>query len=636
MKPKLYIFLFFMSLFSPAFAQEITVNTNQVISVEPNTLMSVHGTLWNQAPGYFLNQGQILLKDSLINDNPDSCFKKTQPGSVTLFGNEQHITGTQPVRFDSLLLDGNAGTKFAHLNIYIDKFFDLKDRRFSTTQDTTFLRNPSANAIARNTGFISSALNGTFVRYTNSTNVYLFPVGDSLPVFRYRPVEIMPASANAAQFAVRFVNIDPTSEGFDRNRKDTTICVVNPDFFHRINSLSAATATLKIFYESSDAVRKGIAQWDKISSPVYQWNNKTSQASDGGNYWQLDNWNNYDAEAFAFVGSKPEVFVTVMPNDSILCEGDTMQLSATSNPDWIYNWSDGQTGNPVLITQGGTYYVTVTDTSLPVSCPVNSRDTVTIQFIADFIASLSTPDSIICEGNTTTLFALPDSNSFSYAWFESGTLLQGENQSSLEVSQQGFYYAQISNICFSHLTPTYFIIVLKNTHADFYYTPDTVLLLEPETFISTSSSDSINPITGYTWSINGTPSYYSSSFTHTFETADSFLISLIIGTEEGCQDTVEKWIFVQNIRKLFIPSGFTPNGDGLNEEFSIYGIGLERWDMYIYNRWGELIWNGTNRFWDGNTASGKPVQEDAYVYVIKATFKDKTQVVRSGTVQVLR
>ncbi len=635
MKYFFYKSVFLLAFHWVSFAQEIMVNTDQVISVQKNTLMSVHGPLWNQTQGYFLNQGQILLKDSLINDNPDSCFKQTNPGSVTLFGSEQHITGTQPIRFDSLILAGTA-TKFVHLNIYIDRFLDLKDRRLSTTRDTTFLRNPVANSLARTSGFISSDLGGTFVRYTRSTATYLFPVGDSLPVFRYRPVEIIPATANNAQFAVRFVNADPTSEGFDRTLKDSSICVVNPDYFHRINSLSATTATLNIHYENTDDVRKGVAQWDKFSSPAYQWNNKTLQATDGGSFWQLPAWNRFDSEAFAFVGVKPEVFISVLPDDSLLCEGDTMQLSATDNPDWIYNWSNGQTGNPIFITQGGTYYVTVTDTSLPVSCPVNSQDTINIQFIADFTASLSTPDSIICEGTSTILYANPDSNSYSYTWYESGTLLQGENQSSLNVSTEGFYYVEISNICFTRLSPTYYIVVLRNTMADFTYSPDTILLLEPAEFTSTSVSDSGNPIVSYTWSINEIPSYFSSTFTHTFQQADSFLITLVIDTEEGCRDTVRKRIKVHNVRKLFVPSAFTPNGDGLNDVFSIYGVGLERWDMFIYNRWGELVWNGTNEFWNGESRTGKPVQEDAYVFVIKAVFKDKTQVVRSGTVQVLR
>ncbi len=625
-----------LTVFSVALGQKIiTVNTNQVISILPKTLMSVHGQLWNQQQGYFLNQGTLMLKDSLINDNPDSCFVKTNPGNVILFGNEQHITGTQPIRFDTLTLQGNSGTKFAHINIYIDKELNLNDKRLSTTNDSAFVRNTNTNAIKRTTGFVSSDLNGTLVRFTNSTNTYLFPVGDSLPVFRYRPVEITPKNSSQQIFAVRFVNYDPNTENFDRTKKDTTICIVNPDYFHRVNSLTNSAADIKIYYEPQEQVKKGIAQWDKTTGN-YQWNNKTQLATNSGNSWKLLNWNNYDKEAFAFVGERPFSNITIIPNDTILCEGDTLTLQATQNSDWTYQWSNGQTGNPLQITQGGSYYVIVSDTSLPTPCPTPSSDTVNITLIKDFTPVITIDDSIICLNDSALITVQPDNDSlYNYQWYKEGSLLTGANSNSIYAGTQGIYYAEISNICFSYLTTPVFLVVLDSTNADFYWKPDTILLLEPAHFFSTSTSNAGNPIIEYTWTINGSPSYYSADFEHIFEQADTFLVGLEINTAEGCKDTIYKWILVNNIRLLYIPNAFTPNNDGLNELFEVKGTGIERIETTIFNRWGELIWQGVNKFWDG-TSRGVPVQEGAYVFIIKARFRDKSEVVRSGTVQIIR
>jgi gliding motility-associated-like protein len=72
--------------------------------------------------------------------------------------------------------------------------------------------------------------------------------------------------------------------------------------------------------------------------------------------------------------------------------------------------------------------------------------------------------------------------------------------------------------------------------------------------------------------------------------------------------------------RLWFPDAFTPNGDGLNDYFRPYGVGVERYSMQIFNRWGELVfetvslqsgWDGTNK---GNSCVG-----DTYVFT--ATYE---------------
>ncbi|MFN8166203.1 MAG: gliding motility-associated C-terminal domain-containing protein [Bacteroidia bacterium] len=70
---------------------------------------------------------------------------------------------------------------------------------------------------------------------------------------------------------------------------------------------------------------------------------------------------------------------------------------------------------------------------------------------------------------------------------------------------------------------------------------------------------------------------------------------------------------------IYIPSAFTPNGDGINDAFFVKGEGIRDFHLYIYNRWGEVIFESTNAKsqWDG-TFQGKPVQQDVYVYQVFA------------------
>lgn len=76
-------------------------------------------------------------------------------------------------------------------------------------------------------------------------------------------------------------------------------------------------------------------------------------------------------------------------------------------------------------------------------------------------------------------------------------------------------------------------------------------------------------------------------------------------------DTVE----IDTCPLFFIPNAFTPDGDGLNEVFKVEGVGLNEFQLYIFNRWGQLIFESKDPEvgWDG-TFKGNPVQVDVYVY----------------------
>jgi gliding motility-associated-like protein len=70
---------------------------------------------------------------------------------------------------------------------------------------------------------------------------------------------------------------------------------------------------------------------------------------------------------------------------------------------------------------------------------------------------------------------------------------------------------------------------------------------------------------------------------------------------------------------IYIPSAFTPNGDGLNDAFFVKGEGIQNFRIFIYNRWGEVIFESDNAKsqWDGNY-QGKPVESGVYVYQVFA------------------
>lgn len=85
---------------------------------------------------------------------------------------------------------------------------------------------------------------------------------------------------------------------------------------------------------------------------------------------------------------------------------------------------------------------------------------------------------------------------------------------------------------------------------------------------------------------------------------------------------------------IFIPSAFTPNANGLNDEFTITAIGFKKFSMDIYNRWGQKIHSQQN-----STDSWKPTKDvptGVYAYTISAISGNGTNYRYTGTIQILR
>ena len=89
--------------------------------------------------------------------------------------------------------------------------------------------------------------------------------------------------------------------------------------------------------------------------------------------------------------------------------------------------------------------------------------------------------------------------------------------------------------------------------------------------------------------------------------------------------------------KLFLPDAFSPNGDNINDVFKVYGAFVDRYEMIIYNRWGEVIFRSTNvnEGWDG-TINGQKAPEGSYVYKIEIEDTSGVPFRKSGTVLLLR
>lgn len=105
---------------------------------------------------------------------------------------------------------------------------------------------------------------------------------------------------------------------------------------------------------------------------------------------------------------------------------------------------------------------------------------------------------------------------------------------------------------------------------------------------------------------------------HSYPNVGEYDITQIVTTQYFCTDTIGYQIKVEPIFTFYIPNAFSPNDDGYNDSFFGTGESISSYSMYVYDRWGELIFtsNDKDHHWDG-TYKDKQVEQGTYVYFFK-------------------
>ena len=122
---------------------------------------------------------------------------------------------------------------------------------------------------------------------------------------------------------------------------------------------------------------------------------------------------------------------------------------------------------------------------------------------------------------------------------------------------------------------------------------------------------------------------------YTFNTAGTFTIKL--SAENSWCAFSDSIVVRVSESAIYAPNVFTPNGDGINDEFRVAYRSIVEFKATIYNRWGVKIfeWTDPQRGWDG-TYNGRPVAEGPYFYVIKARGADGEDYLLKGDINLLR
>jgi gliding motility-associated-like protein len=310
--------------------------------------------------------------------------------------------------------------------------------------------------------------------------------------------------------------------------------------------------------------------------------------------------------------------VSALGEDLDLCDGMTAQLTATHEAGTAFSWSTGESEKIIVIEEPGLYWLEKTN-----SCG-SHRDT--IEVIATFPPEpfYLGPDTVICPGTSVLLIAPVHTGT--------ATWQDGSHGIQFEASEPILYSLEIENACGKAYDDMWVAISADAPALSF---DDKIFICYNDT-LELDASQSF-PVT-YAWSTGETspvievtvPGRYGVKLDHACFTLEKD-IDVVLDADCAFPST------------FYIPTVFSPNGDGINDLFQLHTNSVTTILSItggIYDRWGNMVYqpSGDQLEWDG-TAADRKVMPGVYAYNIIIFYLEgstKKAAIRQGDITVVR
>ncbi len=320
-------------------------------------------------------------------------------------------------------------------------------------------------------------------------------------------------------------------------------------------------------------------------------------------------------------------------NDTTICEGTSFTMNAQGNASSFVWEPDPSLSNVNILNPvaspltSTTYYVTATQDI----CVV--KDTINVMVRTAPVANAG-PDSSICLGRT---IQLSGSGGVNYVWTPNAQMVNPDGPNpSVSPNQTTDYYLTVidANGCSSLKQDTVRVTIVPSVQA-FAGEDMSVGIGQP---VQLNGVDLANTgVTIYEWS---PPIGLSDpNIPNPIATIDNDITyTLTLTTPQGCQGTDQITIRAFEGPEIYVPTGFTPNGDGKNDVLRAFPVGMVEFRYFkIFNRWGQMIFStpDPNRGWDG-TINGLKQPTGTFVWVVEAVDFNGNVFSRRGTVTLIR
>uniref|UniRef100_UPI00036D8C98 gliding motility-associated C-terminal domain-containing protein n=1 Tax=Flexithrix dorotheae TaxID=70993 RepID=UPI00036D8C98 len=300
--------------------------------------------------------------------------------------------------------------------------------------------------------------------------------------------------------------------------------------------------------------------------------------------------------------------------DQWVCEDESAELVASGGVS--YFWDTGASTQKITVNpfESTTYTVTVQDEKGCIGL-----DSVVVNVIPE---PMLVSDTTICTGDIAVLDGTVNGYPTKYLWSTN------DRSSKIAVSEAGTYSLEaVINFRGKECIYNKTINVELAENPGVVLPTDTIYCLEDETLtLDAGEGDA------YLWSDGD-------QTTRTVEIEREGIYHVLVTNGAGCTTKQSIKVIDKCPPRVFVPSGFTPNGDGLNDMFLVEGKHIVNFKIEIYNRWGEVIFIAVepNNGWLGDYL-GKDMPAGIYPY--KVTYESELnpgkKIIQTGAVALIR
>ena len=323
--------------------------------------------------------------------------------------------------------------------------------------------------------------------------------------------------------------------------------------------------------------------------------------------------------------------------DPTICEGSSTPLNFVSNATaWTWTPATGlsnpavanPTADPTVTTQ---YIVTATLDRC------STTDTVIVNVNTAPVPNAGAP-GFICYGQT---YQLNGSGGMQYSWTPSTYLNNPSLPNPISAATKTITYTLSIvadlNGCSSLVTDD---VTVDVTPPVKIYTFPADTILYPGDRIQFRAVSAVPSANIFNWTPNlniSNPNVYNPDVT-AVNIGDSIVYKVTASSAAGCTGEAYVRFRVYKGPELYVPTAFTPNGDGLNDRFYPFPVGIKAINYFrVFNRWGQQIFSSTTLYkgWDGKL-QGVDQPSGVYVWMAQGIDKDNKAITRQGTVTVIR
>ncbi|MGB0850313.1 MAG: M4 family metallopeptidase [Bacteroidia bacterium] len=335
-----------------------------------------------------------------------------------------------------------------------------------------------------------------------------------------------------------------------------------------------------------------------------------------------------------------EALSLTLPSDQSICSGKSYDITtiasggipSTHSISWDNGLGDGtqKTVSPLV---NNRYVATLSD-----NCSDNATDTIEITVDPLPIVSFDILTNPGCSGlpieftNETTVGA-----SSTFVWHFGDQNIGTRENETHRYSNEGQYTVKLvvtdENGCIDSLSKINELNIVPHPVANFTNTPNVATFFEPEfQFINLSAH-----ATDYEWTFGDGGNSVNFGPVYSYSDTGYYTVRLVSSNDLGCSDTLVQMVEVEDVFVLHIPNTFTPNGDGTNDTYGIVSRGILEYNMQIFTKWGEKIWETKSALerWDGKY-NNEPLQNGMYIYRAWGEAVDGTPFERSGGILIVR